>query len=143
MRGSASKQSSREVDEVPPRPLLERESSQKEVSSPNTRGKSMLGFFGRSRKDENSNNNQLGNVPTGNFSPTKSVTSTRERESKVVETLPPVVNLPTKQHSQKRDKSTNSQATLLRGQIAATEYELHRLTKTMRKKVRTLTHRYL
>jgi hypothetical protein len=36
---------------------------------------------------------------------------------------------------EKRDPKTNSEANLLRSQIAATEYELQRLAKTMRKKV--------
>jgi hypothetical protein len=97
--------------------------------SPSTRGKSMLGFFVRSRKDEKSPA-----VESKESSPTKAASSLRDKDHRGVDAPAGSPKSTNHQLLPKRDKDMNSQANLLRRQIATTEYELQRLTKTLGKK---------
>ncbi len=94
------------------------------------RSKSMFGVFSRKKTAAHTEDART-KSPT---LPTR--TDTSNSAASVSTTTPVKGNTHAQTHSShKRDPKTNSEATLLRSQIAATEYELQRLAKTMRKKI--------
>lgn len=115
-------------DSIPPTP------SDLQRSPSTTKSKSMLGIFRRKGEKEKEIVESAPNARAR--SPLRFENSKAEYATPVKLQESPVDKTRKRASTEKkRDRSTNSEATILRSQIAATEYELSRLSKTMRKKI--------